>query len=74
MPIRIQRASSIITTLSVVFLTGYGIFVADFGPHEHVFSAPRRWLDRQKASFFQLSEEDKKAAQQIASSSRQSSS
>lgn len=36
----------------------YCVFLADFGDGEHVFSPARRWLDRQKATFFSLSPEE----------------
>ncbi|KAI0070146.1 hypothetical protein K474DRAFT_911719 [Panus rudis PR-1116 ss-1] len=41
----------------------YAVFFMDFGDHEHVFSAPRRWLDRQRAAFFSLSPAEQELVQ-----------
>ncbi|GLB38521.1 hypothetical protein LshimejAT787_0503860 [Lyophyllum shimeji] len=38
----------------------YGVFIYDFGDHEHVFQPARRWAERQKAAFLTLSAEEKK--------------
>ncbi|KZT12062.1 uncharacterized protein LAESUDRAFT_641096 [Laetiporus sulphureus 93-53] len=40
----------------------YSVFFGDFGEQEHVFSPPRRWLERQKAAFFSLSDAERKIA------------
>ncbi|KAH0586092.1 hypothetical protein H2248_007363 [Termitomyces sp. 'cryptogamus'] len=37
----------------------YAVFFYDFGDHEHVFQAPRRWAARKKAEFMTLSPEEK---------------
>ncbi|KZW00887.1 hypothetical protein EXIGLDRAFT_719969 [Exidia glandulosa HHB12029] len=41
----------------------YCIFFVNFGEHEHVFSTPRRWLDRQKRAFWSLSPAEESLAQ-----------
>ncbi|KAF8073621.1 hypothetical protein FPV67DRAFT_756750 [Lyophyllum atratum] len=38
----------------------YGVFVYDFGDHEHVFQPARRWAEQQKAAFLTLSPDEKK--------------
>ncbi|KAF5382763.1 hypothetical protein D9615_002799 [Tricholomella constricta] len=38
----------------------YGVFMYDFGEHEHVFQPARRWAERQKAGFLTLSADEKK--------------
>ncbi|KAI0781977.1 hypothetical protein C8Q75DRAFT_812050 [Abortiporus biennis] len=48
----------------IPFALCYAVFFADFGDHEHVFSPARRWLDRQKASFFSLSPAEQKLVRQ----------
>ncbi|KAI0732050.1 hypothetical protein C8Q72DRAFT_759014, partial [Fomitopsis betulina] len=40
----------------------YAVFFADFGEKEHVFMPARRWLDGQKAAFFELSEAEREIA------------
>ncbi|KAH9841577.1 uncharacterized protein C8Q71DRAFT_720730 [Rhodofomes roseus] len=40
----------------------YAVFFADFGEKEHVFMPARRWLDAQKAAFFDLSEAEREIA------------
>ncbi|OSX59864.1 hypothetical protein POSPLADRAFT_1092014, partial [Postia placenta MAD-698-R-SB12] len=40
----------------------YAVFFADFGEKEHVFMPARRWLDRQKAAFFSLSDAEREIA------------
>ncbi|KAG6844657.1 hypothetical protein H0H87_005025 [Tephrocybe sp. NHM501043] len=37
----------------------YAVFFYDFGDHEHVFQAPRRWAAKKKAEFLTLSPEEK---------------
>ncbi|EJD45721.1 hypothetical protein AURDEDRAFT_165170 [Auricularia subglabra TFB-10046 SS5] len=47
-----SRAANWIIIPSVIV---YCVFFVDFGDHEHVFSPPRRWLDRQRRAFWSLS-------------------
>ncbi|TFK52462.1 hypothetical protein OE88DRAFT_1657745 [Heliocybe sulcata] len=41
----------------------YMVFWADWGEGDHVFRPPRRWLDQQKAAFFNLSPEERDLVQ-----------
>ncbi|KAG8994724.1 hypothetical protein FRB90_000363 [Tulasnella sp. 427] len=47
----IFKAAGIGQLLTVPFIVGYFVFYVDYGDQEHVFSAPRRWLQRQKQEF-----------------------
>ncbi|EPQ54584.1 hypothetical protein GLOTRDRAFT_111327 [Gloeophyllum trabeum ATCC 11539] len=38
----------------------YSVFYADWGEGDHVFRPPRKWLEQQKAAFFNLSPEERK--------------
>lgn len=42
---------------------GYMAFYVDFGEHEHIFSPLRRWLQRSKDEFWELSPEEKRVIQ-----------
>ncbi|KZT23465.1 hypothetical protein NEOLEDRAFT_1136526 [Neolentinus lepideus HHB14362 ss-1] len=37
----------------------YSVFYADWGEGDHVFMPPRKWLEEQKAAFFNLSPEER---------------
>ncbi|KDQ62516.1 hypothetical protein JAAARDRAFT_30420 [Jaapia argillacea MUCL 33604] len=54
-PLVHHRLSKFLIMTMIPFALGYQIFVHDFGDHEHVFQPARRWVARQKASFFNLS-------------------
>ncbi|GJE98289.1 hypothetical protein PsYK624_145150 [Phanerochaete sordida] len=54
-----QRLSNYLVIPAVIL---YGVFFADFGEHEHVFSPPRRWLQQQRDAFFSLTPEERSLA------------
>ncbi|KAH7106902.1 hypothetical protein BKA62DRAFT_685449 [Auriculariales sp. MPI-PUGE-AT-0066] len=56
-----SRTAHWIVLPSVLF---YCLFFVNFGDHEHVFSPPRRWMDRQRAKFWSLSPAELSLAQQ----------
>ncbi|KAK0201768.1 hypothetical protein DFS33DRAFT_1018659 [Desarmillaria ectypa] len=56
----VYTGSKLLTYLVVPAIALYGIFIYDFGDREHVFQPPRRWLLRQKESFFTLTPEEQK--------------
>ncbi|KZP33455.1 hypothetical protein FIBSPDRAFT_924460 [Athelia psychrophila] len=61
-------AANILTYTTIPLVGLYCVFLADWGDRgEHVFMPPRRWLERQKASFFSLSP----AEEQLAKSEKQ---
>ncbi|EJC99040.1 uncharacterized protein FOMMEDRAFT_170795 [Fomitiporia mediterranea MF3/22] len=49
----------------------YAVFFHDFGEQDHVFVPPRRWLQRQKESFFTLSPAEKDLAKKVNLEDRQ---
>ncbi|KAK0504117.1 hypothetical protein EDD18DRAFT_487988 [Armillaria luteobubalina] len=56
----VYTGTKLLTYLVVPAIALYGIFIYDFGDREHVFQPPRRWLLRQKESFFTLTPEEEK--------------
>ncbi|KAG8970861.1 hypothetical protein FRC03_000079 [Tulasnella sp. 419] len=62
---RISRLAGIARNVTVPFVIGYFVFFVDFGEKEHVFSAPRRWLERQKAAFWSLSPSEQQTAEDL---------
>ncbi|KAF8483135.1 hypothetical protein JB92DRAFT_3149021 [Gautieria morchelliformis] len=57
-PGRISRASSIASNIAIPVVLVYSIFFVDWGPHEHVFSGPQRWLKRRKDAFWSVPSEE----------------
>ncbi|KJE97129.1 hypothetical protein CAOG_010082 [Capsaspora owczarzaki ATCC 30864] len=55
-----------IARLAAAFVVFWGVWMADYGDHEHVFSPIRRWTDELLDQFRQVSLEEKLAAQQRA--------
>ncbi|KAK0221741.1 hypothetical protein IW262DRAFT_1460030 [Armillaria fumosa] len=56
----VYTGTKLLTYLVIPAIALYGIFIYDFGDREHVFQPPRRWLLRQKESFFTLTPEEQK--------------
>lgn len=54
---RWNRSVDVICGISMVFCLSYGILINDFGPQEHIFSTPRRYLLPKVDSFFGLTEQ-----------------
>ncbi|KAG7440815.1 uncharacterized protein BT62DRAFT_561321 [Guyanagaster necrorhizus] len=59
-PAWVYTGTKLLTYLVVPAIALYGVFIYDFGDQEHVFQPPRRWLLRQKESFFTLTPEEQK--------------
>jgi len=59
----VYTASHILTYSLIPFVGLYCVFIADWGSREdHVFMPPRRWIARQKATFFSLSPAEQELA------------
>ncbi|KAK0464398.1 uncharacterized protein EV420DRAFT_1637963 [Desarmillaria tabescens] len=56
----VYTGTKLLTYLVVPAIALYAIFIYDFGDREHVFQPPRRWLLKQKESFFTLTPEEQK--------------
>ncbi|KAF9049483.1 hypothetical protein BDZ89DRAFT_1126452 [Hymenopellis radicata] len=56
----VYTATNLMNYVLIPGIFMYSIFIYDWGDHDHVFQAPRRWLKRQKEAFWSLSSEDQK--------------
>jgi len=59
----IAKFSRILQWTLVPGVFGYMAFYGDFGEHEHIFSPLRRWMQKSKDEFWQLSSEEKRIVQ-----------
>ncbi|KAG8994152.1 hypothetical protein FRB94_009074 [Tulasnella sp. JGI-2019a] len=68
---RISRAAGFAQLLAFPVILGYFVFYMPYGEKEHVFSEPRRWLERQKQGFWALPSSDQSTpeSQRLKSSS-----
>ncbi|KAF8524326.1 hypothetical protein BU17DRAFT_84921 [Hysterangium stoloniferum] len=57
-PGRVARVSSIISNIAIpgmfIFALFYCVFLADWGPDDHVFAGPQLWFKRQTAAFWSV--------------------
>ncbi|KAF9267314.1 hypothetical protein L218DRAFT_894458 [Marasmius fiardii PR-910] len=60
----VYQTSRLVSYLVIPGIAFYSVLIHDFGDHEHVFQPIRRWVARQKASFFSLSAEEEKLLKQ----------
>ncbi|PCH40101.1 hypothetical protein WOLCODRAFT_162093 [Wolfiporia cocos MD-104 SS10] len=61
-PSWVYSFSRISQCIAIPVAVAYAVFVQDFGDREHVFQPARRWLERQKAAFFSLSDAEREIA------------
>ncbi|KAG7088301.1 hypothetical protein E1B28_012311 [Marasmius oreades] len=72
-PSWVYQTSRLVSYLLIPGTALYFILIYDHGDHEHVFQPIRRWVARQKASFFTLSPEEEKLMKSPQSASKSSS-
>ncbi|EIM86016.1 uncharacterized protein STEHIDRAFT_169029 [Stereum hirsutum FP-91666 SS1] len=57
---RLVTISNTLRWILIPGVLGYAVFVYDFGPQDHVFRPPRRWLQTQIDAFWTLSPAEQK--------------